>query len=101
MLAQGLRRGITQGEDSFDEALKEVGSSTFQVDRLLGSSGLDNFVQVKPLGDQLLAAVKEQTTLEARLGADKKCGTLRRKRKHSLLILSQKVHAHQGIHDRS
>src|ERR1700722_5800532 len=99
--AQGLRSRIAQGKDSLDEPLKEVGSGTFEVDRLLRPSGLDNPVQVKPLGDQLLTTMKQKTTLETRLVADQKCGTFRRQREYPLLILRQQTHADQGIHHRS
>ena len=54
-----LRSRIAQGKDIVDEILEEGGSLLLLIHRLNGLASFYNFIQAKPLGNQMFAAVPD------------------------------------------
>ena len=89
---------IAHGQDVVDELSEKFGAGALLIDRSNGKAGGDNFVQMKPAGEQMLAGVTNESTLELRLGADQKCRGLRREAM-SLRVLGEEIETNQHIHE--
>ena len=98
-LSQRLGRWIAHRKYVHDELLEKVRACRFLINRICRFASGDNLAEFEPFGNQMLAGMENQPSLEAGLSAHKEGCAFRRERVGALYILGQKVEPYEGIHD--
>ena len=99
MPGERQRRGVAHGEDVVDELVEELAARVLLIDRLDGFAGGDDFVEAKEFWDQLLAAVTDDSTLEAGLGTDQERGAFGCEGEAALRVFGEEAEADEGVGD--
>src|ERR1700751_745587 len=97
MLRQRLSSRMTHRKNIQHHLFEESRPSLFLVHRLEGLSGPDDFVEMKPPGNDLFAGVEDQPTHEARLSRHEEGRALRWEGVACRLVLHQKIQPDQDV----
>ncbi len=99
MRGEGLRRGIAHVEDIGNKLLEKCGSVAFLVNCGCGFAGADDFVDLKPFGDELFAGVRDHSAHETWFGADEEGCAFRSERVAALRVLIEELESNESVHD--
>src|ERR1700727_3921502 len=99
MGGESLCAGHVHGEEGGDEGVEELFCVVDFVDGVDGLAGCDDLVEMEPAGDELAAAVAEESALEAGLGADEEGAALGSETVSFVGVFGEEVEGDEGVGD--